>query len=326
VYGHENFWRMNYIPAGTQQVRVVIAGLNDMYGWVNDLSCDPCGATGDYGWEDNPIPAPYGIDGYSINDPMSYKGNWHIQVHVVPIYRFYPGHPMSLITSLAKTFASGVTATTPIPYSVKTAPAWAIAPASGVGVATGFEGMLMGELTYTSSMTPNPQNHLGPYELRTDVVFPNTHLGGEASAVFELDRLGLVSGTAVGYTYVDDWRTVSWAQVKFVPAAGPFATTGLNFYTSDGRFTAWLPGDVNPPNTPYTYAAKRTIGPYKVSLTVPGYKPVPAMAVAVSDGAFSTFNVYLEKSNIPIPEFPVAAIVLASALAASLFILRRKKK
>jgi len=130
----------------------------------------------------------------------------------------------------------------------------------------------------------------------------------------------------VGYTYVDDWRTVSWASVNFMPAAGPWAKTGMTYYTFDGHFNAWLPGDANPPNTPYTYAAKRTLGPYKVSVMVPGYKPVPAMAVAVSDGAFSTFNVYLEKSNIPIPEFPVAAIVLASALAASLFILRRKKK
>jgi hypothetical protein len=186
--------------------------------------------------------------------------------------------------------------------------------------------MLMGELTYTTDLTPNPENHLGPYELRYDVAIPSTHYGGEASTVFELDRLGLVSGTVVGYTYVDDWRTTSWAQVKFLPAAGPWAKTGLTYYTFDGRFNAWLPGDINPPNTPYTYAAKRTIGPYKVSVLVPGYKPVAAMSVAVSDGAFSTFNVYLERSNVPIPEFPAAATALASALAASLFILRRRRK
>jgi hypothetical protein len=56
-----------------------------------------------------------------------------------------------------------------------------------------------------------------------------------------------------------------------------------------------------------------------------GYK-VQTMPYYVSDGAFGAFNVYLEQSQVPIPEFPVAAIVLASALAASLFILRRRKK
>jgi len=56
-----------------------------------------------------------------------------------------------------------------------------------------------------------------------------------------------------------------------------------------------------------------------------GYKVYTA-PVHVSDGAFGAFNVYLEQSQVPIPEFPVAAIVLASALAASLFILRRRRK
>ena len=37
-------------------------------------------------------------------------------------------------------------------------------------------------------------------------------------------------------------------------------------------------------------------------------------------------NFYLEQSGIPIPEFTTTALVLASALAASLFILRRRKK
>jgi len=37
-------------------------------------------------------------------------------------------------------------------------------------------------------------------------------------------------------------------------------------------------------------------------------------------------NVYLEQSGIPIAEFPEATVVLASALAASLFVLRRKRR
>jgi hypothetical protein len=56
-----------------------------------------------------------------------------------------------------------------------------------------------------------------------------------------------------------------------------------------------------------------------------GYK-VFTSPLHLSDGAFTTLNVFLEQSGVPIPEFPVAAIVLASALAASLFILRRRRR
>jgi len=50
------------------------------------------------------------------------------------------------------------------------------------------------------------------------------------------------------------------------------------------------------------------------------------MPYHVSEGAVATFNVYLEQSRIPIPEFPAGTLALASALAASLFVLRRKRR
>ena len=264
--GHRNVLRLNYVPKGTPYVKVVIAGLPDLYGWTGGYACDPCAATGDAGWDNHPgksIDAPYGIDGYP-----NYMGGWKIQVHVVPIYNTYAYND---------------------PY---------------------FSGMLTGELTYTADMTPVLVNHLGPYELRYDVVVPGTHLGGESSAIFELDRLGLITGYVFGYTYCDDWRTVSWTNVKFVGADNK----AYDYYTFDGKFAAWLkPG-------PYTASVI-----YWTPTKGEGYK-VQTMPYHVSDGAFGAFNVYLEQSQVPIPEFPVAAIVLASALAASLFILRRRRK
>lgn len=183
---------------------------------------------------------------------------------------------------------------------------WGTAPTSPIG----FDGMLMGELYYTADLKPVYVNHLGPYELRYDVVIPGANLGGESSAIFELDRLGLVTGNVLGYTYCDDWRTVSWTNVKFTAADG----TAFDYYTSDGRFAAWLKSG------PYTasvifWTPSKSEG-YKVQ-TIPYY---------VSDGALGSFNVYLEQSGVPIPEFPSATIALASALAASLFILRRRRK
>ena len=280
--GHRNIWRVNYVPQGTQTVTVVIAGLPDMYGWVAAYSCDGCGVSGDFGWEDRPIDAPYGIDGYP-----NYKGGWKLQVHVVPVFDYYPGHYYN-------------------PVEVSTPPAiYPVASTSPVG----FEGMLMGELTYTADMAPVLVNHLGPYEFRYDVVIPGTHLGGESSAIFELDRLGLITGNVFGYTYCDDWRTVSWTNVKFVGADNK----AFDVYTFDGKFAAWLkPG-------PYTASVI-----YWTPTKGEGYK-VQTMPYHVSDGAFGAFNVYLEQSQVPIPEFPVAAAMLALGLAASLFILRRKR-
>jgi len=85
--GHRQFWRLNYVPQGTDTMRVRIAGLPDMYGWDLGYACDPCAATGDFGYEDRPIDAPYGIDAYP-----NYKGGWRIQVNVVPVFDYYPGH------------------------------------------------------------------------------------------------------------------------------------------------------------------------------------------------------------------------------------------
>jgi len=278
-----SYWRLNYVPAGTDYVKVVIAGLPDMYGWVNAYPCDPCGATGDMGWDGHPIDAPYGIDAYP-----NYKGGWKIQVHVVPVFDYYPGHYYNKV-------------------EVSTPPA--VLPCAPLDP-LGFGGMLTGELTYTADMKPVYVNHLGPYELRYDVVVPGTNLGGESSVIFELDRRGLVDGTVVGYTYCDDWRSCAWTTVQFTAADG----TVFSHYTFDGWFSAWLNSG------PYT-AAVIFWSPAKQE----GFK-VQTMPYHVSDGALGAFNVYLEQSGVPIPEFPVAAVVLASALAASLFVLRRRKK
>jgi len=274
--GHRNLWRLNYVPAGTDMVKVVIAGLPDLYGWAYGSPCDPCLATGPMGY-DKPVPdaAPYGIDGYP-----NYKGAWKIQVHVVPIPTQPPWYQYSSFSNYIGYYGPGQ------------------------------YGFLMGELTYTADMKPVYINHLGPYELRYDVVVPGTHLGGESSLVFELDRRGLITGTVYGYTYCDDWRTAAWTTVLFTAADG----TVFTHYTFDGWFGAWL-----------------NAGPYTASVVFwtptkgEGYK-VQTMPYHVSDGAMGTFNIYLEQSGVPIPEFPVSTIVLAFGLAASLAILRRRRR
>ena len=276
-----NTWRLNYIPAGTSTVRVVIAGLPDMYGWVGAASPDPAF---DMGFEGNAIAAPYGIDAMP-----NYKGAYRVEVDIVPTGTVYLGW-----------FTLGLQgADTPLPWQY---PPWLYTqwypPFCGSAVLTG------------ESEKYIPENHFGPMELRYDVVIPGTHLGGESSMIFELDRRGKVEGPVIGYTYCDDWRSTSWTTVQFTAADGKI----YNYYTLDGSFAGYLPSG------PYTMAVIFW-SPAKQE----GYKVFTA-PFQMSDGATASFSVFLEQSGVPIPEFPVAAIVLASALAASLFVLRRRRK
>ena len=264
-YHHQHCWnwRLNYIPAYEGEVRVVIAGLPDMYNWIHGYSPDPAF---DMGYEGNAIAAPYGIDAFP-----NYKGSYKIEVDIVPI------------------------------GSISYGPYWwaqrVYYPPTG--------GFLMGE-----SERYIPANHLGPYEQRYEVIVPGTHLGGESSVIFELDQRAYAAGQVIGYTYCDDWRSVSWTTVQFTAADGKI----FDFYTFDGTYSAWLNAGTYTMAVIFWSPAKQE-----------GYK-VYTVPIALSDGAATAFNVFLEQSGVPIPEFPAAAIALASALAASLFILRRKKK
>jgi hypothetical protein len=148
-------------------------------------------------------------------------------------------------------------------------------------------------------------NHLGPYSQEGVWQINNAPESGEASAIYEVDVNGLVSGNALAFTWSNEFRPLSWALVNVVPASG---TGSWNFYTYDGQYQAYLaPGN------------------YKFTISMPGIA-AQTFTVAVSAGQTGTGNdIYLEESNIPIPEFSTIAIVAFSALAASLYVLRRKR-
>jgi len=196
--GHRGFLRLNYVPQGTMMVHVLISGLPDMYNWVSGAPCDLCTVTGMFAYDSGGSPAPCGIDAYP-----SYRGGYRIQVHLVPVFDYYPGHKYNPLE---------------VQRPIVPPASWPVAPVNPVG----FEGMLTGELTYTAEMKPIYLNHMGPYELRYDVVIPNMRLGGESSAVFELDRRG-ASAEMIGYASQEGWRAVLLA---LLPVA-LIKTTGL---------------------------------------------------------------------------------------------------
>ncbi len=149
-------------------------------------------------------------------------------------------------------------------------------------------------------------NHLGPYSQEGVWQISNAHNSGEASGIFEVDLNGLVTGNALAFTWSNEFRPLSWGLVNVVGAQGG---AGWNFYTYDGVYQAYLPP-----------------GTYQFTISSPGLAS-QSWSVAVSAGMNGQGqNLYLEQSNIPVPEFSGLAVAAVSALAASLYVLRRRRK
>ncbi|MEM2902860.1 MAG: hypothetical protein QXO32_09080, partial [Candidatus Bathyarchaeia archaeon] len=147
----------------------------------------------------------------------------------------------------------------------------------------------------------------GPYEMRTEVVIPNAHLGGEASVEFELDQRALLTGQIAGFTWCDELRPISWAAVMGSGEAGE-----LTVYSFDGKYELYVPR-----------------GDYDMVIEVwpndAGYRS-QTISITAPDGGTASYNfLNMERSGIAIPEFPTVAVALISAIGASLYVLKRRK-
>ncbi len=105
---------------------------------------------------------------------------------------------------------------------------------------------------------------------------------------------GMLSGRVWGYNMYDEAIPLVWARVSayrdgiFVESV----STGLN-----GSYIMFLPS-----------------GLLNVTVECPGFK-TQARVIAISEGAAAQMNFYMERSEIPIPEFetyllPIVAVVL----------------
>jgi hypothetical protein len=154
-------------------------------------------------------------------------------------------------------------------------------------------------------------NHLGPYSQQAVWSLPNAHLSGEVSGVWEVDLNGYVSGTALAFTWSNEFRPISWYTVTVTGASGMMGSPFVG-YTNDGIYEFYL-----------------TPGTYSMTLAGPGYAETSMGSIAVTAGQGGTpgsgNNIQLPPTNIPVPEFSGLAIVAFSVLAASLYLLRRKR-
>ena len=165
-------------------------------------------------------------------------------------------------------------------------------------------GLLQGESPYFF-----PYNHLGPFRQATLTKISNAPQGGEASAVFELDLRGYVSGIVLGMDWDHDVRTLSWTSVAFNSGS-----TSLYEYTWDGFFDGYLdPGNYHVTITEWTSANEGHLS--------------RSLDLSVSQGqANNLANLILDESGIAIPESPSFYVLLLTTFTVSVLLLRFRRK
>jgi len=329
----------NYLPGGTTLLNVLMAGLPqvpagsqedgpsaDEYPkgtyFANPVLAFP-GPGCDFDLSCYASPGPnWNAPGYYPNTGIlgapDYQGGWTAEVDFVNLYMNNTGTPELLAAGgQSRSGTTGPTSTDgqyaqyypPVP-GLLMGESYHIVPGttatSGISLT---EDTALGPSGVGHSMAPN---HLGPYSQRGTWAIAGTHNSGEASAIFEVDLNGFINGNVLAFTWSNEFRPLSWGTISVTGAGLP--SSGLTFYTYDGVYQAYLPTPGVSGTTTYTF-----------TLNAPGYAPY-SWTTAVSVGSTASGqNIYLEQSNIPVPEFGSIAIIAFAALAASLYVLRRRR-
>jgi hypothetical protein len=338
----------NYLPGGVTLLHVLMAGLPQVPPGGTDGGLignhhpqgvyfnDPLFSITTCGFQVNCYTNPgtalgVGVPGYFPNTGIlgapDYQGGWTAEVDFIRWYANNTGSDTftGTLTGTVPTLLPGNPPTVSLASGIMTP--FTSVPQQTPNYYPPVAGLLMGEsyhiipgttatsgisLTEDTALKPElvghtlEPNHLGPYAQQGVWQISGTHNSGEASAIFEVDLNGLVSGNALAFSWSNEFRPLSWGLVNVVGAQGG---AGWNFYTFDGVYEAYLPP-----------------GTYQFTISGPGYA-TQSWSVAVSSGQTGTGqNLYLEQSNIPVPEFSGLAIAAVSALAASLYVLRRRRK
>jgi hypothetical protein len=294
----------NFLPAGTTNLRLNIAGLPLGYG---DPVFTPYGC--DFGL-DCIIPGYWSTPGalwpnQGILGQPEYTGSgWTVEVDFVNWY--YGTKPTITDNSWPLEFWH---TWYPVVPGLLLGESYHIIPgttaSSGISLS---EDAALDPAFLSHSMA---MNHLGPYGQQGVWQLGTAHLSGEVSGEWEVDLNGYVSGTALAFTWSNEFRTISWYTVTVTGAEG-MAGSPFMAYTNDGIYEFYLPA-----------------GTYSMTVAGPGHAPTSMGTIAVTDGQGGTpgsgNNIALPPSNIPVPEFSRMAVVVFSALAASLHLLRRKR-
>jgi len=249
-------------------------------------------------------PVGYPFPGTGIEGYPNYRGGWTAEVDFVSWYAN---------NSITRQAASGATQTkSGFEFPHYFAPVNGLLMGESYHIipgATAISGISLSEDAALSSRFLGHSmvsNHLGPYSQEGVWQISGTHLSGEASAIFEVDLNGFVSGSVFAFTWANEFRTISWGAVSVTGASG--ASFG-NMYTFDGVYEGFLP-----------------TGNYKFSIAYPGFTP-QTWAVSISPGQTGTGqNVYLEQNQIPVPEFSGVTVVAVLAVTTLVDLLKLRRK
>jgi len=323
----------NFLPGGVTLLTAVMAGLpaQPPFGNFGTTSSgvyfgDPvtgpavAGPIPDFEMDNFPAAyAQYPFPNYGIPGAPDYQGGWTAEVDFVNYYLNNSASMQPMSEGLQ--IKSGPTTSLgefpqyypPVP-GLLMGESYHIIPGTVAksGISLTEDMALSG--TFISPPHSMAPNHLGPYSQRGTWAISGTHNSGEASAIFEVDLNGFITGNVLAFTWSNEFRPLSWGAITVTGAGLP--SSGLNFYTYDGVYEAYLP------------VATAAVGStaYTFTLNAPGYAPYTWTSQIPSGSTGVGNNVYLEQSNIPVPEFSSIAIIAFAALAASLYVLRRRRK
>jgi len=313
---------LNYVPAGVSQLHVLIAGLpmgDEVWGYGDPVFTGP-GSDFELDtwpfsyWSTTPMPLN-GFPNEGILGQPDYTGTgWTVEVDFVNWYYGItfqgPGSP--IILNPPPPLGGGVV--TPNLYypavpGLLMGESYHIIPGTLAKSGISFtEDGALSSLFLGHSLAPN---HLGPYSQEGVWSLAPAHLSGETSGEWEVDLNGYLTGTALAFTWSNEFRTISWYTVSVVGTAN--GSMPMLSYTNDGIYEFYLPA-----------------GQYSMTLSGPGYATTPMGTISVTDGETAVpgtgVNIGLPPTNIPVPEFSGIAIVVFSALAASLYLLRRRRR
>jgi len=117
---------------------------------------------------------------------------------------------------------------------------------------------------------------------------------------------GMLTGRVWGYTWLDDPVPLVWARVSAYSGniLVESVSTGAN-----GSYTMYLPS-----------------GLLNVTVEHPGFK-MQSRIIAISEGGSAQMNFYMERSEIPIPEFEayLLPIIAAAVLVLAIALTKRKR-
>jgi hypothetical protein len=170
------------------------------------------------------------------------------------------------------------------------------------------------------------------YQMAADVTNVELPWGGATNVYVELDTMGRLAGTASWTDMYGDVRAMPWLQISasgegntvlasttplvFDPTTSIMASDPAVLASAQGYYM-WL--SATGPAT-YDVNAEATVAPQVFSA------PGTPFSVSISPGFAGSHDIGVTPTGVPVPEFTTAPLVALSALAASLYLLRRRRK